>query len=655
MASYDEVMRALRNADAAGDTAAASRLAKLADGMRTQAEKPGHGVRLTSGSLGKGVANTLGAPVDITTAGINTLTGGINKLTGSNIGPIERPFGGSDLIGKGLEKLGVPLQEQPLTRGERLYSRAIEGAGSALLPIPGMPLVSTLGKEAALGAAAGLGSQGVREAFPKVPGPIADLVGGIGGAGALGRTVNTAGRAVNVARGEVNPTMKAAQEAGVELPLAGDATGRAGIQKAQTALRDAPGSSGIIREAEDRTVNSFDAAMERETAKLGATSKEGAGSVIQGGLEGARERFQANSNFLYDRLYAVVPKTTPVRLDNTKAVLDEVASEMPDAEEWAKTLMSQTFAKQRDALSGKETVNWQTIRRARTEIGKKLTDPTFLTDETRANWKRLYGALSDDLRGAAESAGALNEFEVANSFYAQGVAKLEAAAKGLTAKGITPETVFNVAMGEARSGGTRLAQLREALAPEEWDVLAGTALREMGMQTPGAAGAVRQFSPATFLTNWNRMSASAKFQLFGGKRYTELRHNLNNLAEVADAIKSTARNANNSRTAGTSAFMQMLQGVTGSLGGVGGFVSGGTPGAMVGAVGGVAGPMITANLSARLLTNPAFVKWLATPVGAAEMPKALRRLAVVANANTTENREDIKAFLSAATKGLAKE
>jgi hypothetical protein len=40
MASYDEVMRALRNADAAGDTAAAKRLATIADQMRQQGARP---------------------------------------------------------------------------------------------------------------------------------------------------------------------------------------------------------------------------------------------------------------------------------------------------------------------------------------------------------------------------------------------------------------------------------------------------------------------------------------------------------------------------------------------------------------------------------------------------------------------------------------
>jgi hypothetical protein len=40
MATYDEVMRALRNADAAGDTAAAKRLAQIADQMRQQGAQP---------------------------------------------------------------------------------------------------------------------------------------------------------------------------------------------------------------------------------------------------------------------------------------------------------------------------------------------------------------------------------------------------------------------------------------------------------------------------------------------------------------------------------------------------------------------------------------------------------------------------------------
>jgi len=81
----DQVMQALKNADEAGNVEDAQRLAQIADKLRRQKQAAPQ----TGGAIpfiGKGIAESIGFPVDV-------VTGALNLAPGVDI---KRPIGGSE-------------------------------------------------------------------------------------------------------------------------------------------------------------------------------------------------------------------------------------------------------------------------------------------------------------------------------------------------------------------------------------------------------------------------------------------------------------------------------------------------------------------------------------------------------------------------------
>jgi hypothetical protein len=98
MSELNTVMNALRKADAAGNTEDAKKLAAIAERLSKspQLEKQGTG---TMPFVNKAIAESVGAPVDLLTKGINLIPGV----------DIQTPVGGSESIKSGMEAIGIEL------------------------------------------------------------------------------------------------------------------------------------------------------------------------------------------------------------------------------------------------------------------------------------------------------------------------------------------------------------------------------------------------------------------------------------------------------------------------------------------------------------------------------------------------------------------
>ncbi len=147
------------------------------------------------------------------------------------------------------------------------------------------------------------------------------------------------------------------------------------------------------------------------------------------------------------------------------------------------------------------------------------------------------------------------------------------------------------------------------------------------------------FSVSTFLTNWNRITPEAKKVLFGGKRYEDLAPALDDLVNAVSSLKGIEKLTNTSNTARNMIAFMTLQSLIG--GGTGIALGGGAPGA------GAVALLVAPNPLARLITSPAFVRWLITPVTKANgiLPH-LTRLVAIAEAEP-ELREAIQQYVAA--------
>lgn len=133
-----------------------------------------------------GMASAFGFPIDSVTGVINSATGGVNSVTGSNIGRIERPFGGSQQLHEDVfGRFSTDVAPQTgLQRGLRRVGEEV-GASAAMAPLGAFSSTvraSPMAAAAVEGAAAlgsGTGAAIANEIAPNSA--VADIVGALVG------------------------------------------------------------------------------------------------------------------------------------------------------------------------------------------------------------------------------------------------------------------------------------------------------------------------------------------------------------------------------------------------------------------------------------------------------------------------------------------
>ncbi|MGO9172010.1 MAG: hypothetical protein ACLP7P_08610 [Rhodomicrobium sp.] len=200
-----------------------------------------------------------------------------------------------------------------------------------------------------------------------------------------------------------------------------------------------------------------------------------------------------------------------------------------------------------------------------------------------------------------------------------------------------------------RKGGNldRLIALRRQLSDQEWGDVASAALREMGKPFGSARGQTQEagFSVNSAMTRWQNMSPEGRRILFdapdtGGRVQT-----LNDFIRVANRMANFEALANTSRSATNGLGMAGLASIfTAAQQALAGH-----PGAAAGAAS-VAGGMWGVG---KLLTSPAYVRWLTRAVKLSQDPRAaftlrdhVRELARLAAKDADPSRQAVATALA---------
>lgn len=178
MADYtlDQVMTALRNADAAGDAESARRLAQIADQMRSQPQQAqgrtvGQAVRGTMSQVNRGIADAVGGLVDL-----------INPFDQPHrLNPFPNGTGSARTgLARGMEAVGIDVAEgEPQTFGQG-FAR---GVGSAAVGAPVAGGVANVASR--LPGAVGMAAQDAGRALSTTGGFAAEAAAGGVSAGAM--------------------------------------------------------------------------------------------------------------------------------------------------------------------------------------------------------------------------------------------------------------------------------------------------------------------------------------------------------------------------------------------------------------------------------------------------------------------------------------
>jgi Tfp pilus assembly protein PilP len=437
---------------------------------------------------------------------------------------------------------------------------------------------------------------------------------GISKAGtAVKRGVVATGRGIKKVTGKVKDTSayERFRKFGVSPSVATASQSRvAGV--AEHALSDFPTSGDIVQRHAKKNIEQLTAANKFLAREYGPfLSREEIGTLLKKATPNVLEKYSE----IYERLFSRVAEeigAQPQSVKNTIGMFKTILGESKQGPSTGVIGMAKEIAAKAKANGG--GLSWKALKDHRTKVGELMKDPALISTRNiqSRHLKRIYGALTMDMEEAAVKAGenVHAKWRAANKYFEIKTTRDIPILEDIVKKKY-PEEVFDIAMRSSRKGGTRLRLLRKQLTDREWDAVAGTVLGEMGKQVPSAGTGVEAvFSPATFMTNWNKLSATAKKALFGGSRYRHLAKELDEFVRVAGDFKAIEQLANKSRTGSVLMFYGIYQSSMAAVGGIAGGSVGGVEGAVVGGASfvamGLAGPRYTA----KLLTNPKFVRWL---------------------------------------------
>lgn len=279
---------------------------------------------------------------------------------------------------------------------------------------------------------------------------------------------------------------------------------------------------------------------------------------------------------------------------------------------------------------------YEALKKLRTLVGEELSNPSLASDVKSSAWKKLYTGLSEDLQGAAKQAGpeAERAWNRANNYFRAGNSRIEALDRVVDKAG-GPEAVFNAATSGTKDGAFTIRRVLSSLEPDQQKILSATVLRRLGAATPGTATESGEFSINSFLTNWNRLSPDAKAALFD--RYgSGFRDDVDAISRTAGSFRQAGRaGANPSGTAQAATNTAALVALASAVGS-GHYMT----------AGGIVGGGAAANVLARSITNPAFVRFLAKN---SELPRSqwIPALVSLESAADRKGDDDLKSMASA--------
>jgi hypothetical protein len=440
---------------------------------------------------------------------------------------------------------------------------------------------------------------------------------------------------------QIAKNIEAFQRAGT-MPSAGQATESGVMRGIESTLGRVPGSIDIMRAKSISQQAEIGGKVKQIADELSAIQEPViVGQKIQKGIKEVFEPMvRAREANLYNKLDKYIPGTNPVSPQNTYNALKQMIKPIEGAAELSQSqllsspeLQALTAALEKDMAPMQGRVPFSALKGLRTKIGEKLGSVSLGANVTQGQYKRIYAALSDDLRNAAEENGpqAIASLKRANQFSRTMHERFDKLQAFIDKN--EPEKVFNAAFQGAEAGPSRIYALMRSIPKEDQKAVVSAFVSKMGRALPGAQDAGGDiFSTERFLTNWNKLSPGAKQELFGrfGSKFGS---DMNKIAKTAELIREGSRVlANPSGTAGAVVGPATYASVAGSIAaGKYGFATG------------ILSVGLLSNIGSRLFTNPTYVNWLAKNIDAAPnaVPGAIANLIALSEDTNDKDLADI--------------
>ena len=453
-------------------------------------------------------------------------------------------------------------------------------------------------------------------------------------------------------------------DAGVQ-PSLGQVTQKQGIQTVELFLGNVPGASGkiasVAQKAQDDLAKKALNIATNNIGKVIPADEVAVGRIINQGIkngvnasDGFVGRFQAKSGSLFGELDKYLKPKQGIKLDNTVTKLRDIVAPVKGAEGTSVVFKNQFLddilkGLEKDLKKGGGSLPYQAVKSIKNKIGNKISSFDLINPVDKAQLKTIYGVLSEDIKLALKgNTKGLNALTRANKYYQSGLKRVDDYLLPI-AKTADPDRIASLLINTGKEGSSRLNAIKKSLTTDQYNVFLSNVIDRMGRLQASQALAgdfvegVGKFSSETFLTNYNKLSKTAKESLFSGKGWTKgMEKDFDQILNISNFIRQSGKTFRNpSGTADRVIGQGILLG-----GGAGAFVA--NPAfALIGL------PLIIggARASASLMTNPSFIKWLAQGIkigqnkGVDGAIEHLGRLGVIMGNADSETRQFINEYL----------
>jgi hypothetical protein len=433
-------------------------------------------------------------------------------------------------------------------------SMAAEIGGSLLNPITkiipapkgGETFVSNFARAAPASAAIGAvqGSSEGETWAEKGMNALKGLIGGgvTGGVvgGILGKAMPAAGPSVS------GPTAKEIVEASERVSSAGSklevpkiiASESDSLLSLSGLAKDVPFVGAPLRKAAEKTGQQLETKLEELS---GGSTRESAGTVAKEALEdwiGSRSRKLVSDAYDEVDRYITTPAIRP--LDATRKTAQAIQNNLN--KEMKVLGDDPAVAKLMNAITDPNGLSYKGTKELRTLVGDMLDNPQDIYKGASGSLKKLYGALTEDLKEIVKKSGgpkAFAEFEKANNFNKQ-ISDQRNALLRITGKQTTSRSgdeIFDTLLKQAGSSGAtdipKLALAKSVMKPEEWEAVSKAMINRLSTNRT-----TNNFDPASFFRQYNKLSEKGKDILFGevtaGSYAT--RHALDDLSKIGTRL-----------------------------------------------------------------------------------------------------------------------
>jgi hypothetical protein len=387
-------------------------------------------------------------------------------------------------------------------------------------------------------------------------------VGGVLG-GALGGVAGAFSRPAPAAGATAQDVVAAGERLGVEVPKF-IATDSVATQRTAAGLKNIPFAGDPIVTGARRFNESLGTAADNIAGQLGSGDRVAAGQTASRSLlDWIGPKSKAAVTNAYDAVDNAISQNVRGDLSQTRNVISDIMAKRANAQiQGSSKAVDEVLA----AVQAPGGMNYQGVKDLRTFIGEMKDQGILPPGVSGSELKRIYGALSDDMRNIVQAGGGqrgLALWERANTLNAAVAKRREELAKIVGKDGSAPpEQIFDRLTTYASDKGganiSRLMKARSTMTQDEWQEVGSAIIQRMGRD------AQDDFSPNRFVTGWGKMSDAGKAALFPDQAHRAALNDLSTLSVRGGP--AMARFANPSGTAQGTAFAGLGAGVFADLG-----------------------------------------------------------------------------------------